>query len=210
MESQKGKKEEHGFVHLHFFCIYVAFSICFFSPFYFAFFFAFCLEKNKIKAKKNKSKKQNKCKQNANGQVHFFPIFSPFWLAFFFSLFFPFDFAFVFFGFCWFAFCFFLFLLLSRFFSSFKKVRISYGLVDIKVASCLFITRSFGRNQTGLENLVMMNILLRIGSDLWVSWRIIPSLSDTRPGKRLHSELEKHFFVRSINDFYGWGHFPGR
>ena len=140
-------------------------------------------------------------------------IFSPFFPLFdllFFFTFFPLWFCFRVFWILLICFLFFPFLLLSRFFSSFKKVRISYGLVDIKVASCLFITRSFGRNQTGLENLVMMNILLRIGSDLWVSWRIIPSLSDTRPGKRLHSELEKHFFVRSINDFYGWGHFPGR
>ena len=49
----------------------------------------------------------------------------------------------------------------------------------------------------------MMNIQLRIGSDLWLTWRIIPLLSDTRPGKRLHNELEKHTIVRSINDFYG-------
>ena len=42
------------------------------------------------------------------------------------------------------------------------------------------------------------------GSDLWLTWRIIPSLSDTRPGKRLQfAKWTKHFFVRSIKDFDG-------
>jgi hypothetical protein len=110
MESQKGKKEEHGFVHLHFFCIYVAFSICFF-PLLFCFFFAFCLEKNKIKAKKT----NRKSKINANKMQMDKSIFSPFFpflTCFFFSLFSPLillscflDFADLLFVFSFFCFC---------------------------------------------------------------------------------------------------------
>ena len=86
-------------------------------------------------------KKQNKCKIkanrenkiNANGQVNFFPSFSSLFDFPSFPLFFPFYFAFVFFGFCWFAFCFFsIFLHLSRFFSSLLILRISYSLVNIR------------------------------------------------------------------------------
>ena len=119
-------------------CIFVAF-FCFFDLLFFCFCFAVFLllpgkmQKNNIKAKKNKSKKQKKSNKNANGQVHVFPIFSPFCLSFLFP-FFPFYFALVFFGFCWCAFwCFHFLLHFSRFFSSFKKIRISYGLVNINV-----------------------------------------------------------------------------
>ena len=84
-ERQKGKK--NGFVHLHFFCVYFAFLICFFA---FIVFFGFLpgkkqnKSKKKQKTKKSKSKKRNKCKQNAHGQIHIlFPLFFPFWRSFF-------------------------------------------------------------------------------------------------------------------------------
>ena len=142
--SKRVKNGKNGLVHLHFCCFFLLFDFpCVFL--FFAFFsslknirisyrgghkptytimdiddwllFCFCLEKSK---KQNKSKKKQieKAKKNANGQVHVFPIFSPFCLSFLFP-FFPFYFAFVFLGFCWCAFWFFHFFLhFSRFFSS--------------------------------------------------------------------------------------------
>jgi len=86
-ERQKGENiGKHGFVHLHFLCIYFAFSIFFFLLLGC---FCFCFlpgkkqtkktKKNKIKAKKSKSKKQNKSKKmQMDKLVHCFPIFSPF------------------------------------------------------------------------------------------------------------------------------------
>ena len=118
---------------------------CFFDLFFFAFvllFFCFFLlfawkkaKKSKIKAKqkqkKSKSKKQKKSNKNANGQVHFFPFFPLFVFPFcfpFFSLLFCFC-VFWILLICFLVFPFFLHF--SRFFSSFKKIRISYGLVNI-------------------------------------------------------------------------------
>ena len=92
-ERQKGENiGKHGFVHLHFLCIYFAFSIFFFFAFRLLLFLLFAWkknkQKNKIKAKKSKSKKQNKSKKmQMDKLVHCFPIFSPFWLSFFFSCF---------------------------------------------------------------------------------------------------------------------------
>ena len=79
----------------------------------------------KLKQIKSTSKKRNKCQKNTDGQIHFSPFF-PF-LIFLFS---PFilllcfwDFAdLLFFGFC------------RTFFPVLKKIRISYGLVDIILA----------------------------------------------------------------------------
>ena len=78
------------------FLFFLLFSICFLFVF---FLFLFCYpgkKPKKKKQKKSKSKKQKKKKtKNAKGQVHFFPIFSPF-LTFFV---FPFILLPVFFGF---------------------------------------------------------------------------------------------------------------
>ena len=138
--SKRVKKwEKNGLVHLHFCCFFLLFRFAFFLLL-FCFYFAFCLEKSKIKAKKkrtkSKSKKQKKSKKNANGQVHFFPIFSPFCLPFFpfFSLLFCFC-AFWILLICFLVFPFFLHF--SRFFSSFKKIRINGGLVNLKLATFL-------------------------------------------------------------------------
>ena len=86
-------------------CIFVVYFL-FFRFVFFAFvlllllllFLGFLPGKNKIKAKKTNTTQIEK-KTKTNGQVHFFPIFSPFVFPFF-PLVFPFYFAFVFFGFC--------------------------------------------------------------------------------------------------------------
>ena len=109
---------------LHFCCFFVLFRFAFFC-FCFAFFLPFFqakAKKNKTKAKKNKSKKQKKSNKNANGQVHFFPMFFPFWRSFFSHLF-----CFLFFSVL--KFCFLIFHVFScffAFFSSLKNIRISY------------------------------------------------------------------------------------
>ena len=128
---KKGKTtwEKNGFVHLHFCCIYFAFSdlLCF--CFYFAF---FCFFPGKKQPKKtNRESKINAKKMQMDKSI-VFPSFSLFVFPLF-SLCFPFYFAFVFFGFCWFAFWFFLVFAFVAFFSSFKKVRISGGLADINI-----------------------------------------------------------------------------
>ena len=116
--------EKNGFVHVHFFCIYFAFSICFFFLFcFFCFYFAFFpgkKQKKQNKSKKNKSRKQNKCKKNANGQIHVFPLFFPFCFSFVFP-FFTFilllcflDFADLLFVFSFFCFCRFFFQVLKK------------------------------------------------------------------------------------------------
>ena len=120
-------------------CIFVAFFLLFFC-FCFAFillFFCFLpgkkQKKSKTKAKKKQIEKAKKKQQKCKWTSPFFPIFSPFCLSFLFPFFFPFilllcflDFADLLFGFSF-------FLHFSRFFSSFKKIRISYGLVNINV-----------------------------------------------------------------------------
>jgi hypothetical protein len=87
MESQKGKKEEHGFVSICIFFAFMLLSRLVFSPFYFAF---FCFLPGK---KQNKSKKTNrKSKINANKMQMDKSIFSPFFPLFdllFFFTFFP-------------------------------------------------------------------------------------------------------------------------
>jgi len=97
-------------------------------------FLLFAWKKENKKQKQSKTKKHNTCKRNANGQVHFSPMFPLFDFPFF-SLFSHvivllcfLDFADLLFGFSF-------FLLLSRFFSSFNKVRISYALVDTSETS---------------------------------------------------------------------------
>ena len=107
-------------------CIYFAFSICF----CFAFFFlpGKKPKNNKIRAQKKQIENKLNAKKMQMDKSIFFPfltfLFFPFVpLLFCFCVFF--DFADVLCGFS------FLLLLLSRFFSSFKKGRISYGLVDI-------------------------------------------------------------------------------
>ena len=131
---KKGKTwEKNGLVHLHFCCFFFSFSICFFLLLFFFFAFAWKKgKKSKIKAKQKQKKanrKSTKKQQKCNGQVHVFPIF-PF-LFFLFVSFFPFylllcflDLLILLFGF---SICFAFF----AFFSSFKKIRISYGLVNI-------------------------------------------------------------------------------
>ena len=143
-ERQKGKNiGKHGFVHLHFLCIYFAFSIFFFFRLLLFLFLAW--KKAKKKNTQNQSKKTNRKSKinakNANGQVsplfpHFFPIVSPFWLSSFFMFppFFPLLFCFCVFWILLMCFlfvpCFFL-CFCCVFFSNFKQVGISYGLVDI-------------------------------------------------------------------------------
>ena len=107
-------------------CIFFAFSFCLFFAFVLLLFCFFLLlhgkkqkkkqNKSKTKAKKSKSKKQKKNNKNAIGQVHVFPIFSPFCLSFLFP-FFPLLFCFCVFWIlliCFFVFPFFLHF--SRFF----------------------------------------------------------------------------------------------
>ena len=60
-----------------------------------------------------------------------FPIFSLFCVSFLFPFFFPFYFALCFLDFADLLFGFSIFLHFSLFFSNFKKIRISYGLVNI-------------------------------------------------------------------------------
>ena len=126
---EKGKTwAKNGLVHLTFFAFILLFLICFFLNFYFAFVLPFSRQKAKYMQKKNKLRKQ--LQKTSNGQVI---LFFPFWL---FSMFFPFYFAFVFFWILliWFLFFPFLFLHLSWVFSSLLILRISYGLVNIRLA----------------------------------------------------------------------------
>ena len=106
-------------------CIFVAFVLLFRFACFLLLFCFFCFfpgKKPKKKAKKSKSKKQKKSNKNANGQVHCFPIFSPFWRSFFF----PFILLPVFFGFEVLLFEFPCVFLFFAFFSSLKNIRISY------------------------------------------------------------------------------------
>ena len=117
-------------------CIFVAFfafSICFFLLLFCFFGFLPGKKRNKSKKKANRKSKKTATKMQMDKSI-VFPCFPLFVFSFCFLVF-PFYFAFVFFGFCWFAFCFFHFLLFSRFFSSFKKIRISYGLVNITLVA---------------------------------------------------------------------------
>ena len=126
-------------------CIFVAFFLLFRFAFFafvlllFCFYFAFFLpgkkpKKSKIKAKQKqkkskskKQKKQQKCKWTSPFFSHFFPFLSFLFVSFF-SLLFCFC-VFWILLICFLVFPFFLHF--SRFFSSFKKIRISYGLVNI-------------------------------------------------------------------------------
>ena len=120
------KREKWGKMDLSI-CIFVAFSICFFFAFVLLL-FCFLPRKKQNKSKKTNKKQIEKAKKNANV---FFPIFFSFCLSFFSLLF----------CFCvfwilliWFLFFPFLFLHLSWVFSSLLILRISYGLVNIRLA----------------------------------------------------------------------------
>ena len=94
-ESQKGETwEKNGLVHLHFFCMYCAFS------FYFVFAFCFLFSRQKAKTKQNKSKKTNresniyakKMQMDKSFFPHFFSLFDvPFFHHLFGSVFFSFE-----------------------------------------------------------------------------------------------------------------------
>ena len=119
-------------------CIFVAFFFAFSICFFFALFLL--LPGKKAKKKQNKSKtkakkkanrkskkKQQKCKWTSPCFSHFFPF-----LFFLFVSFFSLLFCFCVFWILLICFLGFPFVLhFSRFFSSFKKIRISYGLVNI-------------------------------------------------------------------------------
>ena len=113
-------------------CIFVAFFLLFRFVFFAFVLLFFCFLPGK-KQNKSKSKKQKKSNKNANGQVHFFPIFSPFCLSFLFPCFFPFILLLCFLDFADLLFGFSIFFAFFAFFSSFKKIRISYGLVNIMI-----------------------------------------------------------------------------
>ena len=66
--EKNGKK--HGFVHLHFFCIYFAFSNCLFC-----FVFAFCLEKSKKKVKRKSKIHAKEMQIDKSIFVPMFPLF---------------------------------------------------------------------------------------------------------------------------------------
>ena len=122
-------------------CIFVAFffafSICFFLLLFCFFFLLFCCflpgkkqNKSKTKAKQKQKKANRKSKKKATKMqmdksmfFPFFPLFVSFFSPFILLLCFL-DFADLLFGFS-------IFLSFSRFFSSLKKKRISYGLVNI-------------------------------------------------------------------------------
>ena len=136
--EKMGKKRTCPFAFL---LLFFAFSICFLFAFILLFFgFLPGKKQNKSKNKANKKQieKAKKNKKTANGQVHFFPIFSPFCLSFsfpFFSLLFCFC-VFWILLICFLVFPFFLHF--SRFFSSFKKIRINGGLVNIMLKMAYF------------------------------------------------------------------------
>ena len=121
-KTKSKKKEKNGLVHLHFFCIYVAFSICFFLLWllFVCFFSRQKAQKKSKKSKKSKTKATNKHiekakinNKNANGQVHFFLFFFlPFCLSIFSHLF-----CFLFFSVL--KFCFLIFHVISFFFGAF-------------------------------------------------------------------------------------------
>ena len=125
-EKQKGKKQWEKMD----ICIFLAFMVLFrFVCFLlFAFFPGKKQNKYKIKAKKSTSRKQYKRKTNANGQVIFFVLFDfpVFPLLFCFCVFWIWLICFLVFP------CF--FLAFVSFFSSLLILRISYGLVNIRVA----------------------------------------------------------------------------
>ena len=107
---------------MQFFCFFFAFLICFLFAFFlllFCFFPGKKPKKSKIKANKKQIEKAKKSNKNANGQVLFFPIFSPF-LTF---LCFPIYFASCFFRFWSFAFWFSMCFPFFCFFSSLKNIR---------------------------------------------------------------------------------------
>ena len=92
------------FLHI---CCFLDLFFCF----YFALFLLFAWKKENKKQKQSKTKKHNTCKRNANGQVHFSPMFPLFDFPFF-PLFFHvivllcfLDFADLLFGFSFFCFC---------------------------------------------------------------------------------------------------------
>ena len=122
--KRKKKRRKNGKMDLSICMFFVFFA--FFDLLFVCFFFVFILFLSRQKAKKKKKKKANrkskkKNNKNAKGQVHFFPIFSPF-LTFFV---FPFILLPVFFGFEVLFFdvpCVFLFF---AFFSSLKNIKTS-------------------------------------------------------------------------------------
>ena len=134
------KREKHGKKMDLSICIFVAFFLLFrFVFFCFCFVFFLLLPGKKAKKKQNKSKtkakkanrKSTKKQQKCNGQVHVFPIFPRFCFSFLFP-FFSLLFCFCVFWILLICFLGFPFVLhFSRFFSSFKTIRISYGLVNI-------------------------------------------------------------------------------
>ena len=107
-----------------------------------------------------------------------FQFFHPFCLSFCF----PFYVAFVFFAFCWFAFCIFHFFAFFALFSSFKKIRISYGLVNIT------IVESIGRNTTAVQSMTLIWVLGPGAHGGTWSWHIIRG-SSTASGLPLDIDL---------------------
>ena len=94
-----------------------AFLLLFRFAFLLLFFCFFSWKKGKIKANTKQVEKAKKNNKNANGQVHFFPIFSPFCLSFF-----PLLFCFcVFLDFADLLFCFSIFFAFFALFFKFKK-----------------------------------------------------------------------------------------
>ena len=127
--SKRVKKwEKNGLVHLHFCCFFLLFRFAFcllFFCLYFAFFLLFAWKKAKKKQTKSKSKKQKKCKWTSPFFPLFvFPFLSLFSLLFCFCVFWILLICFLFFPFV---------LHFSRFFSSFKKIRINGGFVNLSL-----------------------------------------------------------------------------
>ena len=85
-ERQQGKKMGNKWICP--FCIFLAFILLSrFVFFVFLLFVCFCLEKSNNKSKIKAKKTNRKNKINANGQVHFYPHFSPFLIFLCFSSF---------------------------------------------------------------------------------------------------------------------------
>ena len=130
------------------FLFFLLFSICFL----FVFLFLFCFYPGKKPKKKRKKKQIEKAKKknnkNAKGQVHFFPIFSPF-LTFFV---FPFILLPVFFGFEVLFFdvpCVFLFFC---FFFKFKKTLKLAGEENITIAIAMFLPEGIPFKKNGKDS----------------------------------------------------------
>ena len=136
MERQKGgKKRKNWTCPFAFLLFFFAFSICFFVLLFCFYFVFFCFlpgKKQNKKQTKSKSRKQTKKQKKCKWTSPFFSFFPLFVFPFspFFSLLFCFcvflDFADLLFGFS-------IFFGFFAFFSSFKKIRISGGLVNLKV-----------------------------------------------------------------------------